>query len=439
MLRRASDLPATAGPGGGTTALAVGETACALAAAAAALVLLAWLTLRTGSGGDWQTEAFPAVGALMSGHILRFAQLAPASGGSLVLRAPFVLVTKLWHGQEGSLDLYRGGAVPCLLAVGAFGAWLAVRMRARGSSRFAASVALLLCVANPLAFPAAIHGHPEEILGSVLCAAAVLCAAGDRPACAAVLLGLAIANKEWAVLAVGPVLVALPRARIRTLVIAGAVAGAVLAPLMLASGGGFVGQATAAGLNTGTIFQPWQVWWWFGSGGGGGAVYRSAPAWLGSLGHTVPIVLMPPLTALYAWRRPGRIRPRPRSAAASSPPAHHALLLLALLMGLRCVLDPWDDPYYVLPCLIALLTWEAQTVVRPPLVTLGTTIAAWSIFIGTSVTAYDLPADAQALVFAVVSIPLLGALALATFAPETARRLLPRSGRADAVPAGAAS
>jgi len=49
----------------------------------------------------------------------------------------------------------------------------------------------------------------------VLCTAAVLCALNDRPTWAAVLLGLAIPNKEWAVLAVGPVLVALPRARVR--------------------------------------------------------------------------------------------------------------------------------------------------------------------------------------------------------------------------------
>ena len=56
----------------------------------------------------------------------------------------------------------------------------------------------MLCyVANPLTLSALEIGHPEELLGAVLCIAAV-CAMNDRATWAAILLGLAIPNKEWA-------------------------------------------------------------------------------------------------------------------------------------------------------------------------------------------------------------------------------------------------
>jgi hypothetical protein len=375
------------------------ETVLVVALAAAALLVVAWLALQPGNWGDWQREARPAVEALVGGHVLRFLQLAPAYGGSLILRAPFVLATKLWHGQDDAI--YRASVAPCLVAAGALGVWLAKQMRARGNSMLACALALLVCAANPLTVPALTAGHPEELLGAVLCTVAVLCAVADRPAWAGVLLGLAVANKEWAVLAVGPVLVALPHARLRALVIAAAVAAIVQAPLVLA--GGLVGQATAVGLNSGTIFQPWQIWWWLGSGGGGHG-YRLPPVWLGSFGHTLPVALMPVLTALYAWRwrRPTRRR-------------HDVLLLLALLMGLRCILDPWDISYYALPFLIALVTWEGLTAQRPPVLTLAATGAAWFILRGTS--SYGLTPDLEALVFTIISVPSLLALAVAVYAP----------------------
>jgi hypothetical protein len=340
--------------------------------------------------------------------MLRFLQLAPAYGGSLILRAPFMLATKLWHGEEDSI--YRASVAPCLAAGAVLGLWLAGRMRAAGGSRLACAVALLLCVVNPLASPALVVGHPEEILGAALCAGAVLCAVHDRPVWAGVLLGLAVANKEWAVLAVGPVLVGLPRARIRAMLISGAVAGAVLAPLVLA--GGYVGQAAATGLNTGVIFQPWQLWWWFGSAGGGHG-YRLAPAWLSSLGHSLPVALMPVLTGLFLWLRRGPARRR-----------HDALLLLALLMGLRCMLDPWDISYYALPFLTALLSWEALAGPRVPWITLGATVAAWYVFSGTSRAGYS--PDVQALAFAIVSVPSILALGLALYAPERWRLITRR-------------
>ena len=70
-----------------------------------------------------------------------------------------------------------------------------------------------LCAANPITLRALDIGHPEELLGAVLCAGAVLAALRGRATLAGVLLGLAMANKAWAVLAIGPVLLALPERR----------------------------------------------------------------------------------------------------------------------------------------------------------------------------------------------------------------------------------
>src|ERR1700761_197397 len=124
------------------------EKAVAVVVAASALLAMAKLALKPGDWGDWQPEARPAVDALVAGHVLRFLQLAPTYGGSLILRAPFVLLTKLWNGHEDSI--YRAGVAPCLAAAGALGVWLATQMRARGNSVLACALALLLCAANPL-------------------------------------------------------------------------------------------------------------------------------------------------------------------------------------------------------------------------------------------------------------------------------------------------
>lgn len=407
------------------------ENALAACAVAVALLTVAWLGLYGWAWTDWDTEARPAVDALLAGHVVRFLHLAPAYGGSLILRAPFVMLTKLWHG--GELAIYRASAAPCLLAAGALGLWLCARMRARGLSRWARAIALLLCVANPLTLSALELGHPEELLGAVLCVAAVLCAMHDRPTWAGILLGLAIANKEWAVLAIGPVLVALPEARVRALAIAGGVAAAVLAPLILVGSGGFTAQAAASGLDTGPIFQPWQIWWFLGSHGhvvtglnGNIKVgYRTPPGWVESLGHPLIVAIMPPLTLLYA-----RLR-----GITARRPVNGALLLLTLLLALRCVLDPWDTSYYSLPFLLALVSWESLSFDRPPVFALVAALAGWVIFQQTSMATFSLSADMQAMVFALISIPSVLAITAALYGPGV-RRLLGLSREA---PAPAAS
>ena len=430
MLQLVSTAPAAAGP---TTTFSARERAAGVALAALALFAMAAIAMPFGNWGDWGAEARPAAGALVADQFGHFLHVAPAYGASLLLRAPFMLATSLWHGGDNAI--FRASAVPCLAAAGALGLWLSGRMRAKRSSIIACLLTGLACFANPLLFPALRTGHPEEILGAALAVGAVLCALDDRPTWAGVLLGMAVANKEWAVLATGPVLVALPRARLRTMLVAGATGGALMAPFLLGSSGSFAHATSSVGLATGSIFQPWQWWWFLGSTVHPAAgvafdpamVSRGAPPWLGGLGHTVPVAIMFPLTGLYAWQRRG----------AGRRAGHDALLLLSLVLALRCVLDPWDISYYALPFLFALTAWEVLGARRVPLVSLLGTFAAWLILMETGNTALYLPVNTQALIFILVSVPGVLALALRLYAPALARRVVPAVPSPEPVPAAA--
>src|ERR1039458_7225795 len=174
---------------------------CALLAGAGAATM-GGLGLYGFAWNDYEIEAKPAFDALTHGHVLAFLRLVPAYGGSLVERAPLALLPGLWGG--GQLAVYRMVALPCLLAAAALGVWLVAQIRRPAGQRSSAhstlakAIVLGICVVNPLTLQALELGHPEELLGAVLCVAAVLLAARDRPVWAGLALGLAIANKEWA-------------------------------------------------------------------------------------------------------------------------------------------------------------------------------------------------------------------------------------------------
>jgi hypothetical protein len=389
---------------------------CALAALASCAAL-GWLGLYGFAWNDYDNESRPALDALMHGHLAQFLRLAPAYGGSLVERAPFALLPRLWHG--GELAVYRSVALPCLLASAALGVWLVARMRREGRPALHRAIALAVCVANPITLRALEVGHPEELFGACLCVAAVMLAAGDRALLAGVLLGLAIANKQWALLAAGPVLVALaPRRRAPCLFAAAIVAGAILAPLVLVGSGGFVAAARASAAAPSAIFQPWQVWWFFGHHGplvhGAFGVakpgYRAGPAWTASISHPLVLAAGAALSAAV-W-----LRERARGRA----DARRALLALALVMLVRCLLDTWDTEYYLLPFVMALLAWEVSgPALRPPVLALSSSALAWLSF--QWLPAHVSP-DAQAACFLAWSAPLFALLAWRLFAARRAPR-----------------
>src|SRR5205085_2019295 len=112
------------------------------------------------------------------------------------------------HLYEGA---YKWGIFPCMLAAGFFGLWLGrVWMRRERPMRFGPALLVGLCMLNPPAIRALQYGHPEEILGAVLCAGAVVAAIEGRPRIAVLLAALAIANKQWGIFVLVPVALAVP-------------------------------------------------------------------------------------------------------------------------------------------------------------------------------------------------------------------------------------
>jgi hypothetical protein len=298
-------------------------------------------------------------------------------------------------------------ALPCLLAAACLGVWLTALMRAESRPLLARSVALAVCVANPITVVALETGHPEELLGGCLCVAAVLVASASvvsrrRALVTGLLLGLAVANKQWALLALGPVLLALPPGRrLSALAMAGAVTAALLAPLALSSASHFASGTGVLAAPGSAIFQPWQLWWFFGHHGAlvhglfGVAKpgYRIAPAWAAQISHPA-ILAAGALIVAGLWARShGRRLGAPE-----------ALLALALALLGRCLLDTWDAAYYPLPLILALLAWEARGESRqPPVLALAVSALVWVSF---KYLPRHISPDLQAGAFLAWSLPL---------------------------------
>lgn len=395
-----------------------------VALACVASLATAWLGLYGYGWNDYDTEARAAVDALVQGHLTSFFQLAPVYGGSLLERAPFALAPSLWGG--GELAIYRMLALPCMLAAAILGLWLVAQLRTRQTGRLTLAVTLGLCVANPLTLAALELGHPDELLGAVLCVAAVLLAARGRWQWAALALGAAIANKQWAVLAIGPVLVALPGKRLACMALAGSLALAILAPFALFGGSAFSTNLRSAASPTSAIFQPWQLWWFFGHHGevvrgAFGAIkpgYRTAPAWLGQMSHILIVALAVPLSIPVLMRRRADRESahafRPNGGRPAGRDETEALLLLALLLLLRCMLDTWDVVYYALPFVLALTAWETAVSRRPPVLALASAVAVWA---GWRWLPGFASADAQAAFFIAWSVALAIGLARVLYLP----------------------
>lgn len=201
----------------------------------------------------------------------------------------------------------------------------------------------------------------------------------NRTLSAGVVLGLALATKQWALVAIAPTLLAVPRtAHVRVAGVAIAVAVLCTLPAIAADPSGFfnVNRQAAA---TGRIVGRTNVWFLLAkprvlhlhnlpAGLPTEFTVYQIPEWVNKASHPL-IVLIPILLAFLVTRR-GREFVRSQ-----------ALALLALVFLLRCVLDPVDNAYYHLPLLLALLAWEAVT--RPrrlPVVTLLTAAALWIFF-----------------------------------------------------------
>src|SRR5947209_10731263 len=321
-----------------------------------------------GGLGDYPHDAAGAVDALAGGHVLRSLTVhpQPLMGPIAILaRAPFVGAGHLVG--AGSLAGYRLGAIPCLVAAGLLGVVL-LRTFAPSSRRGAVSLlVVLLAVASPAATSAVELGHPEEVLCAALSVLGVVAAMRSRVGATAVLLGLALATKQWAVIAVPPAVLAVaPRYRWGVAAGAAGLAALLTLPQVLADPSGFASVSQHAATATNDTFV--QSWWYL--------VGHTLPGWLAQSTHPLIVLAAFPLTVV-AYRRGLR--------------ADHALPLLALLFLVRCVLDPVDNYYYHLPLLLALLAWDVKARRQLPFAALAATlclIVTNSFLDGTAASAF---------------------------------------------------
>jgi hypothetical protein len=215
------------------------------------------------------------------------------------------------------------------------------------------------------------------------------------------------------VLAIGPVLAALPHHRVRSLLVAGAVSVALLAPFTIATPHG-AAQRSVSVTTTGTIFEPWQVWWFLGPRStvrddqGQLHGYRAGPAWVVDMTHPLIVVVGGALTLLWLKRRrrPG-----------------DELLLLALVLHARCLLDPWNSVYYALPCVFALTAWETLTRRRPPALASLLSAGCWISF--EAVPRHLMP-DPASVIYLAWALPFAAVLVRALYTPRGQRLATPR-------------
>jgi hypothetical protein len=394
------------------------------------LALSALLVVSVHQSGDYQRvgpswvgdNASPAIDALVGGHFHRFAHLHPWMGSfSILLRWPFAALAELL--DAGDLAVYKFGAFPCLLAVGLVGLYLAEILRARGRSSATRLAVVAVCLVNPVTFRAIELGHPEDLLAGALCVAAVLVAGRGRAGWGGVLLGLAFVTKQWAIVAVAPVLLAAPASRARVLVGAAAVALVVTLPLLTLDPQRLVTITKEASKTKGS--GPTSVWTPFTierkRAFFDGSEHRTATGHvLPSALHSVPkllIVLTPFPLAFLLWRR--------RRVG-----LEEAMGLLALLFLLRCVLDPVSNGYYYAPFLFALAGYESLRRRGPPLLTIAVTGAVWATF--------DLPSTRGAVTAAWVvwAVPLTIFMFVEIYAPHVLRARWVRRRRAQVADAG---
>lgn len=314
-------------------------------------LLSAWMASLATHVGDWHVDAAPAVHALAAGDVGGYLSAKAMMGPfATLVQAPFVALS----GATG-VTAYQWAVFPCLLAAGLTGLYLARIAGRRGAAPTAQALLAALCLLNPLTFEALENGHPEEILTAALAVAAVAAAGEKKPWRTAILLGLAIVSKQWAVIAILPALMVLPAHRLRVGVGAVAVAALLTLPSLAASPGSFADVQTQAA-GTGRVVTPWSAWYPLASprtqvyevdGERLVAQLEDAPSLADPVSHPLIVLLALTLPFAVAWRQGLPLSPADGFA------------LLALLALLRCVLDPVDNLYYHEPLLLALIGWDA--------------------------------------------------------------------------------
>jgi hypothetical protein len=361
-----------------------------------------------GYTSDFHTEAWPSYQALAGGHIAEFFRLGPPYISSLVLRAPFAMVAVASGGS--SRAVYIASSVPCLAAAPVLAIWLSHRQGDAARTRASSAVLVGLFALNPIVWFSLACGHSEEILGACLSIAAVVLAAeGRAPAITGALLGLAVVNKPWALAVVPVVFAVIPAGRLRAAVPAGTIAAVGYAPIVLAhlTASGATG-ALAGGIGN-IFFSPFLGWW------------LGPSAWTAQYAHELIIVV-----ACFcggAWwllrgRQPSSVEERRADG----------LALLALVLLLRCALDPWNNIYYAVPFIFTVIAWEGDGRWR-----LAILASALFFVAARPAEMFKIPFDhtspLNAAVYAVVAVPTLAVLMVRVYGSRIAWARLVTSSR----------
>jgi hypothetical protein len=313
------------------------------------LAVSAWLAHRANTRWDYPVDAGPPIDDLAHLRLHDFLSARPDMGPlSLVIRAPFAALGQLL-GNGGKahqyLDDYRFGVFPCMVAAGLFGAILARFGRRRGRGMLACAVIVVVSVVNPVSLRAIHFGHPEEVLGAALLAGAMLAAVARRPWIACALLALTVLNKQWGLVGLPAVAVVLfvtvGWERLRRPVL-GLVAIVLLlvVPLVVVDAGSLFDLTKRMADLRGTWVFPAELWYSFGGPASNGL--REMPDWLGLIARPLVVTMGVVVPLMFARR-------------VREDPLQRAFALLALVMLLRCALDPANNGYYHVPFLIAVV------------------------------------------------------------------------------------
>src|SRR3954470_14399524 len=361
---------------------------------AALLIPAAYVAARSPLGADYgnlgchfnsprcDEPAWP-LEALARGDFSTFVHNQPLMGPtSMILRAPFVAVASIFPG--GLAWHYRAGVFACLVLSGLLALALARRSRALRHPRAYSAAVAVLAFANPLTVSAIRAGHPEELVAAAAVVASALLVLDARWSLAALALGLAVATKAWALLAVAPLLLTVPApARRRFAAIGLLVALALYVPLALGDAGRFrtvVQAAGSLGSRLGEAAPP-HAWFFVARTGNfvvpsevrdGRVVYADAIGYqisplVAHMAHALALAVAVALALAWWWRGGA---PRPETL----------LLLLGAILLLRCILDPGNHLYYHAAAALALIGYDAlRPGARLPWVSGGFIAALWVV------------------------------------------------------------
>lgn len=322
-----------------------------------------WIAWRsTGNEIDYHSDAAPAIDALAHLRIGDFLSERPLMGPfSLIVRAPFAALADFTeYGGRFNLywDDYRFGVFPCLIAGGLLGLAIAHVMERRGASLIARAAVVVLSIVNPVSLRAVQMGHPEEILGAAVLVGAALAAFRNRPVLASVLVACALLNKQWAFIGAPTVLLMLAvvagreRTR-RAAVVLAAVTAALLLPLLIVDAQSLWTLTRQMADLRGSPVWPASVWYAIAPplsatevATGFAPSLRHMPDWLGATARPLLVALGVLLPVLFR----NRVR----------EDVERGFALLALVMLIRCALDPANNGYYHVPFFVALLAADAM-------------------------------------------------------------------------------